>query len=248
MRSIRRAGAVVFDCDSTLASIEGLEHLARDKRPEIERLTEAAMRGEVPLEQVYGRRLEIVRPRRTDVEALGQAYVDALVPDAAEVVAALHAEAIDVRILSGGLRPAVAFLAGELGIPDRAIAAVGVAFDENGEYAGFDTASPLARSGGKREVIRSWRGELPVPVMLVGDGATDLEAADDVEMFVAYAGVIDRSVVTAAADAVVRSHSLAPVLALALGGKPPAMRAHRATFDRGVELLDGAYRSRWFSD
>jgi len=239
MRSIRRAGAVV----STLSSIEGIEHLAGDKRPEIERLTEAAMRGAVPLEEVYGRRLDIVRPHRAEVEALGRAYVDALVPDAAGVVAALHAESIEVRIVSGGLRPAVAFLAGWLGIEDDRVAAVGVTFGEGGEYAGFDVRSPLARSGGKREVIRSWRDQLTTPVMLVGDGATDLEAADVVEMFVAYAGVVDRAVVTAAADAVVRSHSLAPVLALALGNEPPTAPAHRATFERGQGLLD-AHRIR----
>jgi phosphoserine phosphatase len=248
MRSIRRAGAVVFDCDSTLASIEGIEYLARDKRAEIERLTEAAMRGEVPLEEVYGRRLEIVRPRREDVAALGRAYVDALVPDAAEVVAALHAEAIEVHVLSGGLRPAVAFLAERLGIEGARVAAVNVTFDEKGDYAGFDTDSPLTRSGGKAEVIRSWRTELSAPVMLVGDGATDLEAAHEVEMFVAYAGVVDRALVTAAADMVVRSQSLAPVLALALGGMPPGLPAHRATFDRGQLLLDSARGIREFSD
>jgi phosphoserine phosphatase len=248
MRSIRRAGAVVFDCDSTLASIEGIEYLARDKRAEVERLTDAAMRGEVPLEEVYGRRLEIVRPLRSDVAALGRAYVDALVPDAAEVVAALHAESISVRILSGGLRPAIVYVAEQLGIADDGVAAVGVTFDENGAYTGFDTHSPLARSGGKRAVIRSWRAQLAAPLMLVGDGATDLEAADEVEMFIAYAGVVDRAVVTAAADAVVRSHSLAPVLVLALGGKPPAVSVHRATFERGLELLDGAHGIRWLSE
>ena len=53
---------VLFDCDSTLSTIEGIEELAAANRPEIVALTEAAMRGEVPLETVYAKRLELVQP------------------------------------------------------------------------------------------------------------------------------------------------------------------------------------------
>jgi hypothetical protein len=37
------------------------------------------------------------------------------------------------------------------------VAAVDIHFDEDGGYRGFDEHSPLARSGGKREVMRLWR-------------------------------------------------------------------------------------------
>ena len=49
-------------------------------------------------------------------------------------------------------------------------------------------------------------------MLLVGDGVTDLEARPAVDRFVAYAGVVDRPAVTAAADAVIRTPSLRPVL------------------------------------
>ncbi|MFP5356085.1 MAG: hypothetical protein ACLGIK_13210, partial [Gemmatimonadota bacterium] len=93
-------------------------------------------------------------------------------------------------------------------------------------YAGFDEASPLARQGGKAELVEAL-GNLPRPSMLVGDGATDLEAKPHVDRFVAFAGVEERPHVVAAADAVVRTPSLLPVLALALGepdGYPAATR------------------------
>lgn len=236
-RPVRRAGAVIFDCDSTLTAMEGIEHIAAGN-VEIERLTDAAMRGEVPLEQVYGRRLEIVRPTRADIDALGTAYLEALVPDAREVVAALRDEGIEVRVLSGGLRPAVAALADALGIPAHHVAAVDVLFDDAGAFAGFDRASPLARAGGKREVVAAWREELPGPIVLVGDGATDLEAAGVVDTFIAYAGIVERPTVTGEADVVIRSRSLASVLTIALAGEPPSDPVHRATFERGRAVLD----------
>ena len=235
MKPARVFKTVVFDCDSTLSTIEGIEELAREHRAEVEALTEEAMRGTIPLEQVYGRRLELVRPPRGRVLALGQRYIETLVPDAIETVAALKAEGVNVRVISGGLKPAVLAVARKLGVADEAVAAVDIYFDENGSYAGFEEASPLAMSGGKRRVIEAWR--LEAPVLMVGDGATDQEAQPAVDAFAAFAGVVYRAQVVAAADYVIRENSLAPVLPIALGGQRPANVAAQAVFDRGVDLL-----------
>lgn len=237
-----RYRSVLFDCDSTLSSIEGIEVLAKAHADEVARLTDAAMRGEVPLEQVYGRRLALVRPTRASLDALGREYVSALVSDAHEVVRALLAADVRVRIISGGLLPAVQAVARALGIAEQDVAAVDVRFDAHGEYAGFDEQSPLARAGGKRDVIEGWRESLPAPVMLVGDGATDLEAQPVVDCFVAFAGVVARPPVIEGADVVVRAPSLAPILALALSDDPPADPALRAIFTKGLSLLDGRDR------
>jgi phosphoserine phosphatase len=236
---LRRFGSVVFDCDSTLSAIEGIEELAAGNRAEIERLTEAAMRGEVPLENVYARRLELIKPTRAQVSALGHRYIEAILPDARAVVMALRSAGIAVRVISGGLLDAVMPLARALGFGDDEVAAVPLKFDDSGNYLGFDTASPLARAGGKRELLERWRTMLPGPVMLVGDGATDLEAKPVVDLFVAFAGVIERAPVVAQADIVIRARSLAPILVLALGGTAPTGPAERATFDRGTALLAG---------
>ena len=232
-----RFGSVIFDCDSTLSAIEGIEELAHAHRTEIARLTEAAMRGEIPLEDVYGRRLELVRPTRDQVAALGERYVRTMVTDARETIAALLAENIEVRVISGGIRQAVVTLALALGLPERVVAAVEVHFDENGDYAGFDASSPLARSGGKRTILERWLPELPRPVMLVGDGATDLEARPPADTFVAFAGVVERPVVIDAADEVVRTPSLAPVVVLALGGVAPRDARAREVFELGKALM-----------
>lgn len=175
------------------------------------------MRGTIPLEDVYGRRLELVRPTRGRVLALGQRYVETLVPGARETIAELRAAGVHLRIISGGLKPAVLILARELGIEDSAVDAVDVYFDKDGSYAGFDTASPLAFSGGKRRVVEGWGPEVPRPIMLIGDGATDQEAQPVVDAFVAFAGVAFRPAVVAATPHVIRERSLAPVVPFVLG-------------------------------
>ena len=232
-----RYGSVIFDCDSTLSAIEGIEELAHAHRVEIAQLTEATMRGEIPLEDVYRRRLELVRPTRDQVAALGDRYVRTLVTDARETIAALLAENIEVRVISGGIRQAVVTLALALGLTERAVAAVEVHFDENGDYAGFDASSPLARSGGKRTILEQWLPELRRPIMFVGDGATDLEARPPADTFVAFAGVVERPMVIDAADVVVRTPSLAPIVVLALGRVAPRDARAREVFELGKALM-----------
>lgn len=234
-----RMGSVVFDCDSTLSTIEGIEHLAGESRAELRRLTREAMDGERPLESVYGRRLALVRPGRAAVEQLGRAYEAALVDDAREVIAALRSEGIVVRVVSGGLRPAVVAVARALGLGEGDVAAVDVRFDETGAYVGYDEDSPLTRSGGKREILEAWQSALPRPIMLVGDGMTDLEARPAADVFVAFGGVVARESVMRAADHVIRAASLAPVLVLALGGARPRDPKWAPVWERGYALLTG---------
>jgi phosphoserine phosphatase len=210
-----RFRTVVFDCDSTLSAIEGIDELAVGQRDAITALTEAAMRGEVALEAVYGARLRMIRPGREAMAALAHQYIAAAVPGARETVAALQGAGVEVRILSGGIRQAILPFAEWLGLTPGDVAAVDVSFHEDGAYAGFDEASPLTRSGGKHTLLAAWRERLPTPIAMVGDGITDLEARTAAELFIAYAGVVDREVVTRAADVVVRG-SLVGVLEVVL--------------------------------
>jgi phosphoserine phosphatase len=236
MRPRQRFGTVIFDCDATLSEIEGIEELGREQREEIQTLTEAAMSGRVPLESVYGRRLELARPDRRRVEEVGWMYVDRIVADARAVVAALRAHDVDVRIVSSGVLPAVLILSRALGLPDDHVAAVGLTFLPDGEYLDFDASSPLAAAGGKIRAIQDWGVNLRRPVMMVGDGATDLETRPLVDLFVAFAGVAARPAVMAGADVVIRQASLAPVLPLALE-RPPESEPARSVYERGLALL-----------
>jgi phosphoserine phosphatase len=183
---------LVFDCDSTLSAIEGIDELARENAGAIADLTDRAMRGELALEDVYARRLEIVRPTRAALDAVGRLYVQRALPHARELVAAAQALGKRVCIVSGGLEPAVLALADHLWIEPGDVFSVAIRFDARGDYAGFDTHSPLARSGGKIEVVAEIARATPGPLVLVGDGATDLEAAVNAARFIAFGGVVRR--------------------------------------------------------
>ncbi len=229
-----RFRTVLFDCDSTLSAIEGIDELAVHCRDDVEQLTDAAMRGHIPLEEVYGRRLRLVQPTRAAVETLGREYVARLVPDAAETVAALHAAGVEVRIISGGLLPAVLAVARAVGIDARRVAAVDITFNADGSYAGFDHTSALTRSGGKLATIERW--SVDRPAMMVGDGTTDLEARPAVDFFVAFAGVVERPNVVSAADVVVRANSLAPVLPLVLNADELLRTSYHSLYERGAAM------------
>ena len=207
-------GTIVFDCDSTLATIEGIEFLARDRAAEIAELTSLAMRGEVPLEQVFGKRLELIQPTRAAVDAIGAAYIEHALPHGIELVAALRALDKRVVVISGGLTPAVEVLASWLGIDE--VQAVGIRFNEDGAYAGFDETSPMARAGGKLDAARALLAgpEALPPLCLIGDGATDLEASPALARFVAFSAIEHRPSVVAAADAVCDVPDLAALLPL----------------------------------
>ncbi|MCA9000395.1 MAG: hypothetical protein KDB61_00630, partial [Planctomycetes bacterium] len=100
-----------------------------------------------------------------------------------------------------------------LGIDGDHVHAVDISFAEDGCYAGFDASSPLAQSGGKLQVLAQI-AESVGSLALIGDGATDLEAAPVCARFIAFAGVEDRPFVTQSADRVCRHADLAALLPL----------------------------------
>ncbi len=199
--------SVALDVDSTVSGIEGIDWLARRRGDIVARkitsLTDDAMRGVIPLEDVYGARLEAIRPGREDVAALSRAYLDALSPGCAAAIAALRRAGVHVILVSGGLRYALLPLALELGFDPADLHAVDITFDSAGAYAGFDRSSPLATSVGKATLLASLA--LARPLLMVGDGATDLATRAVVDSFAAFTGFAARENVVREADLVITS-------------------------------------------
>src|SRR5262249_12675474 len=123
---------VLFDCDSTLSAIEGVDELARlkGKQGRVGLLTQKAMDGDLDLADVYGKRLRAIRPTRGQLAEIEQLYWDALVPDAREVIAALLYLGKQVYIISGGLAAPVRGFGARLGVPAENIRAVELEFNE----------------------------------------------------------------------------------------------------------------------
>jgi len=193
-----------FDVDSTLVTIEGIDVLAGGD-PEIARLTGAAMNGEIPLDQVYARRLEMIRPGREQIEQLASTYVRSLVDGAKATIAALQNGGVIVHLVTAGIQQAVLPLADALKIPQRNVHAVALTFDAIGGYEDFDRRSFLTRPGGKELVVRDLRARSHGKAAFVGDGASDLEARPAVDLFIGFGGVVVRPRVKENADVYITS-------------------------------------------
>jgi phosphoserine phosphatase len=188
-----------FDVDSTLVTIEGIDVLANGNA-EIARLTDAAMNGDIPLDQVYAKRLDAIRPTRDRVEQLAATYVQSLVDGAKETIAALQNGGVVVHLITAGIEQAILPLAEALNIPSRNVHAVSLRFDATGNYEDFDRRSFLTRSGGKELVVRDIRARSHGKAAFIGDGVSDLEAKPAVDLFIGFGGVVVRPRVKENAD------------------------------------------------
>ena len=198
--------SVVLDADSTLASLEGIDWLARARGDEVVKrvaeLTDEAMAGRIPLESVYARRLEIIRPTVAEIEALGDAYIQALAPGAHEAVDGMRRAGVSLRVVSGGIRSGLLPMTRRLGFADDEVRAVELDFDAEGRYAGV-RPSPLTTQAGKEEVVRGMG--LPRRILAVGDGSTDLAMRPAVDAFAAFVAFVRRPGVVEGADLEVSS-------------------------------------------
>lgn len=204
---------VLLDCDSTLSAIEGIDELARLRGAStfaaVEAMTRAAMDGGTPMESIFARRLEMIRPTLSELQSIGTEYIRHVEPHAKEMVSTVREEGWMVAIVSGGFTQAIRPLADFLGI--SRVEAVELQFDGQGFYAGFDPQSPTAQTKGKNKVAVALRREFSAhKSVMVGDGASDLEVQGDVDLVVGFGGYAVRDRVKAGADAFISSLSELP--------------------------------------
>ena len=249
---------VFFDCDSTLSSIEGIDELARQKGKfnQVKQLTDAAMEGEVHLQSVYDRRLQLLNPTRADIQELARHYRQTVAPDAVEVIQVLQQAGKELFIVSGGLLTAVRPFGEWLGIPAQNIRAVAVRYDElSGQWWDYQQdrwgqrpdvkyldpeQTPLIESHGKADVIQELLAGRSGRAMLIGDGVSDLAARPAVTWVVGFGGVVTRRRVKKEAEVFIAANSLAPLLPLALSGDEQISSAgatHAPLLDKGRAII-----------
>lgn len=222
--------AVLFDCDGTLSSIEGIDVLASyagaDVFQVVQALTADAMGRTGINASLYEKRLSLIRPSASQVATLAESYFVHRVSDAADVIALLQHLGKKVYVISAGLLPAVTNFAGKLGVPPQNVFAVDIQFDAAGAYQHFDAASPLIRNDGKRVIVEEIKKQCP-RVLYVGDGLNDLAVRDLAARFVGYGGAYYRQNIAEQCEFYVRVPSLLPLLPLAL------------TWEEGERLSEG---------
>ncbi len=193
---------IVFDCDSTLSEIEGVDELARAKGADVfnqcVQLTNDAMDGSVPIADVFAKRLDLIQPTEALCQEVGQLYIQKIESSAKETIATLQKEGWDVVILSGGFSNVIQPFAAHLNIAH--IEAVPLFFNADGSYQGFDERYPTTRNGGKPEIIHQLLEKYqPETSVMVGDGVSDLETQEHVSKFIGFGGFTPREKVKAKA-------------------------------------------------
>lgn len=246
---------IFFDCDSTLSTIEGIDELAKlaNKEEEVAALTNRAMNGELDLKDVYGERLNAIQPTKAQLKAVEERYWQTRVPDAQEVIAALHYLGKQVFVISGGLAEPVRGFARRLGVKIPHVRAVELEFNElSGNWWRYHDPSQLAQqkamdyyegpltiTSGKPMVVNELTGDRHGKRLFIGDGSSDLATQGTVDLFVGFGGVVARENVRSKANVWLEANSLAPILPLATGAAGYARcvgTPHQKVFDKGISL------------
>eukprot|EP00579_Thalassiosira_antarctica_P004997 CAMPEP_0201900046 /NCGR_PEP_ID=MMETSP0902-20130614/51566_1 /ASSEMBLY_ACC=CAM_ASM_000551 /TAXON_ID=420261 /ORGANISM="Thalassiosira antarctica, Strain CCMP982" /LENGTH=306 /DNA_ID=CAMNT_0048433607 /DNA_START=34 /DNA_END=954 /DNA_ORIENTATION=+ len=198
MEMLSKANAVCFDVDSTVILEEGIDVLADTlgKGPEVAAWTAKAMDGNIKFEDALAARLEIIKPSKSDIASCLEKHPLQLSPGVAKLVEVLQKRGTDVFLVSGGFRLMIEPVAKHLGVSVENIYANTILFDENGDYTGFDSNEPTSADQGKPKALRTIKAKYGYETMImVGDGATDMQAMPPADALIGFGGVVTREVV-----------------------------------------------------
>lgn len=240
----RLIDGVIFDCDGTLSSIEGIDELAQVNGvfDPVQKMTQEAMdSGNMDI-TLYRDRLQLAKPTQQQLQQLGQTYIQHVTQYAKDIIACLQRLQLNVYVLSAGLTPGVAILAKWLGVPDKNVFAVDVEFNAAGDYHAFDESSVLVSTEGKQVFVKQFKQTHP-NLVLVGDGMNDLAASDEVLRFIGFGGHFKRKNVAIFADFYVTCQNFAPLLPLILS--PPHIdqltQAEQLLYQQGLEAITNGF-------
>ena len=202
---------VVMDVDSTLIQGEVIEMLAAHAgvEPEVARITEAAMRGEVDFEEALRSRVALLAG--LDASALDRVY-DAIVvtPGARTMVRTLRRLGYRFAIVSGGFTQITERLAADLQIHYSRANELEIV---DGRITGRIIGDVVDRAG-KATALRHFAAEVGVSeaaVIAIGDGTNDLDMLNAAGLGIAYNA---KPIVQDAADTAVNVPYLDAILYL----------------------------------
>jgi phosphoserine phosphatase len=177
---------IVMDVDSTLVQGEVIEMLAAHAgcEPEVARITQAAMRGEMDFEESLRSRVALLEG--LDAKCLDAVY-DALVlaAGARTLVRTLLRLGYRFAIVSGGFSQITDRLSEDLGIHFARANELEIV---DGRLTGRIVGDVVDRAG-KADALRQFAAEAGVPqqaVIAIGDGANDLDMLNAAGLGIAY--------------------------------------------------------------
>jgi phosphoserine phosphatase len=201
--AIKKADAVCFDVDSTVITEEGIDVLATSLGvgDAVSKLTASAMGGTTLFQNALKARLDLIKPSIENLENIQKEHPLQFTHRLKELIEILHKKGKNIYLVSGGFRQMINPIALQLGISVSNIYANNLFFTEDGEYNGFDTNEPTSKDGGKAKVIQDLIDKYDYKcVIMIGDGATDMQARPPAKAFIGYGGIIEREKVKNGAD------------------------------------------------
>lgn len=233
--------AIVFDCDGTLSSIEGIDFLAKNNGvgDVVKSLTSTAMDKSGLNPVLYQKRLDLVFPRREQVHALGHQYFAHRVPDISDVINLLKRLNKAIYLISAGVNPAVRMFGEMLQIHPDNVYAVDLSFDQQGNFLDFERNSPLINNDGKRKIVEQIKNEHPA-IIHIGDGLNDIVTYDLVTRFIGYGGVAYRKNIAELCQYYITTLSFAPLVPLALtqAESENLLPEEQALYQRGLAAIE----------
>jgi phosphoserine phosphatase len=144
------------------------------------------MTGTMTFQDALKMRLDIINPSQKQIREFIQTHPSTISPGIRDLMAQLKAESKKIYLISGGFDCLIEPVAQELGIPLENLFANKLVFYFDGKYAGFDSTQPTSRTGGKGEAIKQIKKRYSndTVITMIGDGATDLEAAPPADYFI----------------------------------------------------------------
>lgn len=201
--AIKKADAICFDVDSTVITEEGIDVLATSLGvgDAVSKLTASAMGGTTLFQNALKARLDLIKPSIENLENIQKEHPLQFTHRLKELIEILHKKGKNIYLVSGGFRQMINPIALQLGISVSNIYANNLFFTEDGEYNGFDTNEPTSKDGGKAKVIQDLIDKYDYKcVIMIGDGATDMQARPPAKAFIGYGGIIEREKVKNGAD------------------------------------------------
>ncbi|MFC1749230.1 phosphoserine phosphatase SerB [Pseudomonadota bacterium] len=178
---------LVTDMDSTLISIECIDEIADfiNVKPQVSKITEAAMRGEIDFETSLCRRIALLKG--LEETALESVYNERLTlnPGAEQMIAGIKSKGIQIALVSGGFTYFTDKLKARLGL-DYTLANT-LEF-ENGKLTGEIHGAIMGAEAKAHFLLQKCDalGIKPSQALAMGDGANDLVMMKEAGISVAY--------------------------------------------------------------
>lgn len=200
----------IFDFDSTLTQVEGLDVLAEmtlKNNPnreqviqEIQHITNLGIDGDISFTQSLERRIRLLNAKREDLTPLITALRKKISKSIAENREFFHTHADAIYVISCGFKEFIDPIVAEYNIPTDRVHANTFTFDEMGNITGFDTENVLSSHNGKIACLRKLN--LQGQIHVIGDGYSDyvMREAGIADKFYAYTENVHREKAAKNAD------------------------------------------------